>query len=172
MPHPVLLLMDREAAPDGRRGTKRRDRLHQRCDAQQQRVLLRGHERAQKSPSAVTSSHVHTVVVMDTHVSIRTVGRDDPAAVERAFEWFRRIEGVCSRFDPDSEVRQLARHVNEPVEVSDILFGTANFALALAAETDGAFDPTVGGRMARRGFDRNYRTGERGTATAVDAAAT
>jgi thiamine biosynthesis lipoprotein len=120
----------------------------------------------------VTSSHVHTVVVMDTHVSIRTVGRDDPAAVERAFEWFRRIEHVCSRFDPDSEVRQLSTRVNEPVQVSDILFGTASFALALAAETDGAFDPTVGARMARRGFDRNYRTGEHLTATALANSAT
>ena len=116
------------------------------------------------------SSNIHTAVVMDTQVSIRTVGRDDPAAVERAFEWFRRIERTCSRFDPQSEVRQLATRVNEPVHVSDILFGTASFALALADETGGAFDPTVGRRMEHRGFDRNYRTGERAMAVALDEA--
>lgn len=114
------------------------------------------------------ASTVHTATVMDTQVSIRTVGRDDPAAVERAFEWFRRIEHACSRFDADSEVRQLASRVNEPVRVSEIVFGTASFALALADATDGAFDPTVGQRMERRGFDRNYRTGERTTGVAMD----
>jgi thiamine biosynthesis lipoprotein len=116
----------------------------------------------------VKSSNARTAVVMDTQVSIRTVGHDDPAAVERAFEWFRRIEQVCSRFDANSEVRQLATRVNEPVQVSDILFGTVRFALALADETDGAFDPTVGQRMERRGFDRNYRTGERVRGIALD----
>jgi thiamine biosynthesis lipoprotein len=98
---------------------------------------------------------------MDTEVSIRIVGRDDPHAVARAFEWFHRVERVCSRFDPASELRQLATRTNERVVVSDLLFETTRFALALAEETDGAFDPTVGARLEQRGFDRNYRTGER-----------
>lgn len=109
----------------------------------------------------MTPSKVRTIVVMDTMVSIRTVGRDDPAAVERAFDWFHHIEAACSRFDRRSEVQQLAGRVGEPVEVSDILFATTQFALALAAETDGAFDPTVGLRMEQLGFDHEYRTGER-----------
>jgi thiamine biosynthesis lipoprotein len=109
----------------------------------------------------VTSSKVHTIVVMDTRVSIRVVGRDDPDAVDGAFEWFRRIEHACSRFEPESELRRLAARPNEPVAVSDILFETTRFALALAEETDGAFDPTVGQRLEQRGFDRSYRTGAR-----------
>jgi thiamine biosynthesis lipoprotein len=109
----------------------------------------------------VKASHVHTAVFMDTVVTLRIVGRDDPAAVERAFDWFRRIERACSRFDPDSEVQLLSTCVNEPANVTDILFETTRFALALAEETGGAFDPTVGCRMERRGFDRDYRTGER-----------
>jgi thiamine biosynthesis lipoprotein len=109
----------------------------------------------------VKASHVHTAVFMDTVVTSRIVGRDDPAAAERAFDWFRRIEAVCGRFDPDSEVQLLSTCVNEPANVTDILFETTRFALALAEETDGAFDPTVGYRMERRGFDRDYRTGER-----------
>jgi thiamine biosynthesis lipoprotein len=35
------------------------------------------------------------------------------------------------------------------------------FAVAVAEETDGAFDPTVGGAMEARGFDRHYLTRER-----------
>jgi thiamine biosynthesis lipoprotein len=116
----------------------------------------------------VTSSKVRTIVVMDTMVSIRTVGRDDPDAVERAFDWFHRIEAACSRFDRGSEVQRLASCAGEPVGVSEILFATAQFALALAEETDGAFDPTVGRRMEQLGFDREYRTGERVTSFVGD----
>jgi thiamine biosynthesis lipoprotein len=105
---------------------------------------------------------------MDTEVSIRVVGRDDPDAVGRAFEWFRRIEQVCSRFDSASELRQLGGRPHQPVVVSDILFETTRFALALAADTDGAFDPTIGHRLEQRGFDRNYRTGEHVSSVAVD----
>lgn len=117
------------------------------------------------------SSSVHTIVVMDTVVSIRVVGCDDrdatAGAVERAFGWFHRIEAACSRFDRTSEVQRLAARVGETVAVSDILFATTQFALALAEETDGAFDPTVGRRMEQRGFDRHYRSGER-IATDID----
>ena len=108
------------------------------------------------------------MVVMDTEVSIRVVGRDDPDAVERAFEWFRRIEQTCSRFDANSELRRLSSRPDERVPVSDILFETTRFALALAEETDGAFDPAVGARLEQRGFDRNYRTGERVSTVTAD----
>ena len=41
------------------------------------------------------------------------------------------------------------------------------FALAVAEESGGAFDPTVGHAMETRGFNRNYRTGE-GIRTPLD----
>jgi thiamine biosynthesis lipoprotein ApbE len=34
------------------------------------------------------------------------------------------------------------------------------FAVAVAEESSGAFDPTVGIDMEKRGFDREYRTGD------------
>ena len=40
-----------------------------------------------------------------------------------------------------------------------ILFEAVRFALAVAEETGGAFDPTVGHRMETRGFNREHRTG-------------
>jgi thiamine biosynthesis lipoprotein len=93
--------------------------------------------------------------VMGTVVSIEV---DAPeAAVERAFEWFREVEAVCSRFDAASELRQLP--VGTPVPASPILFEALRFALKVAAETDGAFDPTIGSRMSARGYNRNYLTG-------------
>lgn len=119
----------------------------------------------------MSDPRVRTTVVMDTQVSIRVVRDDDPPAVERAFDWFRRIEHVCSRFDPSSEVQQLATSPGHAFQASDILLQTTRFAVALAHDTDGAFDPAVGRRMEQRGFDRDYRTGLRiATERADDAA--
>jgi len=105
---------------------------------------------------------VHSVSLMGTVVTIQVNaphGNDAKPAVMRAVEWFRQVEAACSRFDPDSEVTRLAGRVGEPVDVSAPLFHAAEVALAVAAESGGAFDPTVGHEMARRGFNENYRTG-------------
>src|SRR5947208_10152176 len=113
-------------------------------------------------------SYARTVVLMDTFVSIQVVGESATAAceaaceerVERAFAWFRRVEELCSRFDPHSEVMRLAERVGVPTPVSAILYEAIAFALAVARASGGAFDPTVGHALERRGFNRHYRTGE------------
>ena len=110
---------------------------------------------------------LHRVALMGTVVTIQVVGHDaDPgqraersAAVERAVDWFRTIEARCSRFDPESDVSRLARRVGVPVPVDDLLFEAIQFALAVAAESDGAFDPTIGAAMEARGFNREYQSG-------------
>jgi len=99
---------------------------------------------------------IRTAAAMGTVVSIEV---DAPApVVERALGWFREVEAHCSRFDPASELRQLA--AGRPASASPILFEAVRFALRVAEETGGAFDPTIGGRMAVRGFNRHYATGE------------
>jgi thiamine biosynthesis lipoprotein len=118
---------------------------------------------------------VRTEVAMGTLVSIELpsielpsiellsteVTRDAPsAALDRAFGWFHEIEQRCTRFNPASELMQLSAHVGEPVNASEILFEAVRFALTVAEETNGAFDPTVGHRMEARGFNREHRTGE------------
>jgi thiamine biosynthesis lipoprotein len=115
----------------------------------------------------VSDVYVHATALMSTVVTFQVVGHGDDAAqhearvgaVARAVEWFRSVEACCSRFDAESEVRGLSDAVGTAVPVSEMLFAAVNFALALADDTGGAFDPTVGARMEARGFDRNYRTG-------------
>jgi thiamine biosynthesis lipoprotein len=103
---------------------------------------------------------IRTAAAMDTVVSIQV---DAPeAVVTRAIEWFHQVEMVCSRFDQASELRQLP--VGVPTRASAILFEAVRFALLVADETDGAFDPTLGSRMTARGYNRHYITG-----TAIDA---
>jgi thiamine biosynthesis lipoprotein len=105
---------------------------------------------------------------MGTVVTIHIVGgaagtRSDRAAqhraAERALGWFREVERVCSRFQPTSEVSQLSSRVGEPVAVSPMLFAATHFALAVADETDGAFDPTLGSLLETAGFNREHRSG-------------
>ena len=110
---------------------------------------------------------VHSVALMGTVVTIEVVGRgatradarERQACVDRAVDWFREVERRCTRFDPDSEIRRLAMRTDEPVEVSEIVLEAMRFALALAEETGGAFDPTVGAALESRGFDTDYRSG-------------
>ena len=101
---------------------------------------------------------------MGTVVTVQVVGhaatplREE--TVERAFRWFGEIEGCCTRFEEQSELRQLSAKVGVPIPVSAILFEAIQFALAVAEESNGAFDPTVGSAMETRGFNREYRTGQ------------
>jgi thiamine biosynthesis lipoprotein len=122
-----------------------------------------------KGPGAAVSGDVfvHSVALMGTVVTIQVMGRardeqvEDPRqAVTRALDWFRQVEESCSRFDPGSEVMQLAERIGTAVPVSAVLFHATEVALAVAADSDGAFDPTIGRRMAQRGFNTNYRTGQ------------
>ncbi len=104
---------------------------------------------------------------MGTVVTIQVVGHDRSQrarrtrdqAVDRAYAWFDRVESICTRFDATSELRRLCATHGEDVVVSPMLFETVRFAVAVAEETHGAFDPTVGARMESRGFTRDYRSG-------------
>lgn len=116
-----------------------------------------------------------TEALMGTFVTIEVVGHAADSQEEilrkqaagRAFAWFYRIEECCTRFDAQSEVMQLSAQGGVPVPVSTLLYEVVQFALAVAEESGGAFDPTVGHAMETRGFNRNYRTGE-GIRTPLD----
>ena len=110
--------------------------------------------------------YIRTEALMGTVVTIRVVQQrwdrkktvECAEAVERAFEWFLTIEKCCTRFEEQSEVMQLAQRVGVAVPVSAILYQTVQFALAVAEESGGAFDPTVGHVMEIHGFNEEYRT--------------
>ncbi len=97
---------------------------------------------------------------MGTIVTIEVVGEASERAIERALSWFRETERRCNRFDPQSELRQLAALPLASRPASDMLYAAVEFAIAVAEETEGAFDPTVGRQMETLGFNRDYRTGE------------
>jgi thiamine biosynthesis lipoprotein ApbE len=87
----------------------------------------------------------------------------DPGVIVEATrilnEVLERVDGVASRFRPDSEISTLCRvpgHA-EPVAVSADLFELVSVAVRAAKLTDGAVDPTVGTAMVHIGYDRDFR---------------
>jgi thiamine biosynthesis lipoprotein len=117
----------------------------------------------------VTAVPVRTEVLMGTLVTIDVIAPGSDDAIERAFGWFREIEAHCTRFDPQSELMRLTARAGVAVPVSRILFEAIHFALSVAEDTDGAFDPAVGHRMEARGFNREDRTRRAvHTPTAID----
>ena len=102
-----------------------------------------------------------TIVTIDVPAHAASLVADDERQdlLDRAFGWFREIERVCTRFDPESELMQLTRMPGVPVVVSPLLFQVVRFALTVAEESGGAFDPTVGHRMEAAGFNREHRSG-------------
>jgi thiamine biosynthesis lipoprotein len=107
---------------------------------------------------------------MGTLVTIDVRDTGAGAAIDRAFGWFHEIEDRCTRFDEGSELMRLTSQVGVPVRASAIVFEALRFALRVAEESGGAFDPTVGHRLHARGFNREHRSGTVvGTAAAAAA---
>jgi FAD:protein FMN transferase len=101
---------------------------------------------------------IRAEAAMGTTVSVEAPGAE-PAAIDRAFEWFRTVEYVCTRFDPDSELCRLTAHPGTAVTVGPLLFEAVRFAIHVAEISGGAFDPTLGATLQQRGFNREHRTG-------------
>lgn len=108
-----------------------------------------------------------TIVTVDVVAAIDD-DADCDARMTRALGWFETVERACSRFDPASELRQLSAAPGTAVSVGPILFEAVRFAVAVAHESGGAFDPTIGVAMEVLGFDREYRSGERARSGVAD----
>ncbi|MEV4347881.1 FAD:protein FMN transferase [Actinoplanes sp. NPDC049596] len=89
---------------------------------------------------------------------------DDAAALVRGE--LAAIDLACSRFRPDSELRQAS--TGRPTEINPLLTELVAAALRAARDTDGDVDPTIGAALSGLGYDRDFAaiTGER-TAPAV-----
>jgi FAD:protein FMN transferase len=106
------------------------------------------------------SAYRQSIAAMGTIVTIDVAGpAQDQDAVDRALDWFARIEECCTRFRPQSELLRLTAQSGVAVPVSTLLFEALNFARTVAEETAGAFDPTVGAAMESRGFATDHRSG-------------
>jgi FAD:protein FMN transferase len=74
------------------------------------------------------------------------------AATEAVRAVFDRYDRTFSRFRADSELMRLHAGGGEAVHVSELLFEVIAECLELARRTNGLFDPSVGGYLARSGY--------------------
>jgi thiamine biosynthesis lipoprotein len=75
------------------------------------------------------------------------------AAVERLLE---SVDLAYSRFRIDSELMRLQASPGHPRRVSPLLWQAITTAIAVARETDGAVDPTIGRAMRIIGYDDDF----------------
>ncbi len=67
------------------------------------------------------------------------------------------LDEACSRFRPDSELRQVELHgQGRPVPVGPLLFAALDAAAGVAVRTAGIVDPTIGSALVELGYDRDY----------------
>ena len=97
----------------------------------------------------------HTFEAMGTSLELLLDAESTPAsatALALAETEIRRLEGVFSRFRPDSELTAL----NEAgsMTVGPELLEVTDFALAARERTGGRFDPTVHDALVAAGYDR------------------
>ena len=78
------------------------------------------------------------------------------AAVAAARAEFARLEGLLSRFRPDSELSRLNRC--RRMRAGSDLVRVLGTALAMRRRSGGRFDPTVGRAVAAQGYDRSFET--------------
>jgi thiamine biosynthesis lipoprotein len=84
----------------------------------------------------------------------------DPTRLDEAEHLLRAelaaVDVACSRFRPDSEIRDVCRSGGRPIVVSSLLAELVGAALDAARRTGGAVDPTVGAALCALGYDRDF----------------
>ncbi|MQY21060.1 FAD:protein FMN transferase [Nocardia macrotermitis] len=84
----------------------------------------------------------------------------DPAqlvAAQRTMrEYLDAADRACSRFRDDSELNGLTARHGRPAVVGPLLAEYLRAALAVAEQTAGDVDPTVGAALVRLGYDRDF----------------
>jgi FAD:protein FMN transferase len=99
----------------------------------------------------------HTFRAMGTNVTL--MGPECPAfppAARSVEAVFAREEQRYSRFRGDSELTRVNTAAGTWTTVTPAFEGLVRFALVKAAETDGAFDPTVLDAVIAAGYDRTF----------------
>jgi len=99
------------------------------------------------APSATRVSETRRLMGVPWTITVfagnRVVGRE---SLDAAFAEVRRLEGILSDYDADSELSRLsaAAPTVNPVPLGDDLWRALSAAVAWRDKSDGAFDPTVG----------------------------
>jgi FAD:protein FMN transferase len=100
---------------------------------------------------------VQTWPALGTTAVLCTVGGSGSAARSAAQREIDGIDAAASRFRDESELSRVNRAGGQWVPVSDRLLEALRLAIRAAAITDGAVDPTLGDRLVKLGYDRDWQ---------------
>lgn len=97
----------------------------------------------------------------DCHIVVVSTpaGPEPEAELDWAVDEVRRLQGLWSRFEPDSELSRLNRHARgsrEPYRVGPETQLLARRALEGYELSEGAFDPFLADEVAAAGYDRTF----------------
>ena len=104
------------------------------------------------APLPVPEAKTRTTFGLDTVISITYYDEKDLPAVDRAFDSLDRYSKIFSRKDPESELSRVNASHGIAMPVSEDLFTVLKAAWGLSAETNGAFDCTLGAVSDLYGF--------------------
>ena len=101
---------------------------------------------------------VHEFRAMGSQMSVRLALPTADAAPHfaRAVAYFAEAEARLSRFDAKSELSEVNASAGRWRRVSPLLWEVLDVALAMAAATDGLFDPTLLAGIRATGYDRDF----------------
>lgn len=102
---------------------------------------------------------------LGTNAHLLVLDGDLPAARATVDRLLDGVDRTYSRFRDDSELSRLQAEAGHWTTVSPLLWQAITTAIAVARDTDGAVDPTVGRAMRVIGYDRDFSM--IGTGTAV-----
>jgi FAD:protein FMN transferase len=114
---------------------------------------------AHRSGGATASTQ--TWAAFGTTALLCTAGGDWSAARSAVQREIDEMDAAASRFASASELSQVNRACGRRVPISERLLEALQLALRAAAVTDGAVDPTLGGRLIELGYDRDWKELER-----------
>jgi thiamine biosynthesis lipoprotein len=95
----------------------------------------------------------------DFHLTVRAEemsGAEAERALDASSVWLGEIERACSRFLPASELCALNASAGSPFTASADLYAVVALAIAMAARTDGLFDPTILPALLAAGYTRSF----------------
>jgi len=104
---------------------------------------------------------------MDTYISFYIKSRDPRSLVDLLDAEAGRCEELFDRFDPGSEIGKVNAAGGDLCEVSEETYRLVETALRLAAQSSGAFDPTVGALSDLWGFGAEPHVPDEGDITAA-----
>jgi FAD:protein FMN transferase len=99
---------------------------------------------------------VHRWRALGTTAVLRTAAGRLAAAVAAAQRQIARIDAAANRFDPASDLSRVNAAGGRRTEVAPLTVQALRLALAAAAVSHGAVDPTIGQELVALGYDRDW----------------